>query len=246
MNPEQVINVEGNATIAGLRTTYGLRKTFANQLQDLFARIEELNRPTPMTEGEYLEFANIVKELNKFATDFQQQNPVYVALRASVARPERAQPTATLAKAEDPKRFKFCSKCDTYIAKKGWSKHKQTSKCLTIQNSKRIACGLTLTDRPEHFNKTTNHKFYQVGQILIADFARRKAKSEDWITNHIAEMDAVRLQSRTDEPPPPARKTRGRPKKQTPPPVLVLSVEFSDDEDEPVAQLLAKRIASTK
>ena len=233
MNPtEQPTNVEGNATIAGLRTTYGLRKTFANQLQDLFAKIEDLNRPTPMTEGEYLEFANIVKELNKYATDFQQQNPVYVALRASVARPERAKPTATLAKAEDPKRYRFCDKCDQFIAKKGWSKHSQTAKCLTIHTSKKIASNLTLTNEPDHFNKTTAHPFYKIGQILIADFAKQKTPRDDWITERIAKWDAVRLTPVAEEETRPTeiKKPRGRPKKQTPPPVLILNVEDSDDE----------------
>jgi hypothetical protein len=186
-------NIEGNATIAGLRTTYDLRKGFAEQLHELFGKIEDLNRPTPMTEGEYLEFANMVKELSKFSHTFQTSNPVYVALRASVARPERAKPTATIAKAEDTKNYKWCAKCDSFIAKKGWSKHTQTAKCATIHNSKRIASQLTLTKEPEHFNKTTAHPYYKVGQILVADFFNKKAKSEEWVATRLGEWDAVRL-----------------------------------------------------
>jgi len=196
MNPaEQPIqrNIEGNATISGFRTTYGMRKDFATQLAELFEKIEELNRPTPMTEGEYLEFANMLKELNKFATDFQQTNPVYIALRASVERPERAKPTATLAKSEDTKNFRFCHKCDQFIAKKGWSKHTKTAKCLTIHNSKKIASALTLTTQPERFKRTTSHPFYKIGQILIADFAKNKALSGDRLTQRLAEWDEFRL-----------------------------------------------------
>ena len=141
-------NIEGNATVAGLRTTYGMRKDFATQLADLFEKIGELNRPTPMNEGEYLVFADMLKELSGFATTFQQTNPVYIALRASVERPERAKPTATLAKSEDTKNFRFCSKCDQFIAKKGWSKHSKTTKCLTIHNSKKIASALSQTNQP--------------------------------------------------------------------------------------------------
>lgn len=195
MNPaEQPIhNIEGNATVAGMRTTYGMRKDFATQLAELFEKIEELNRPTPMTEGEYLEFANMLKEMNKFATTFQQTNPVYIALRASVERPERAKPTATLAKSEDTKNFRFCNKCDQFIAKKGWSKHIKTVKCLTIHNSKKIASALTLTTQPERFKRTTTHPFYKIGQILIADFAKNKALSGDRLTQRLAEWDIARL-----------------------------------------------------
>jgi len=47
------------ATIGGMKTSYESRKEFAGNLQEIFARLEDLNRSTPMTEGEFIVFSGL-------------------------------------------------------------------------------------------------------------------------------------------------------------------------------------------
>jgi hypothetical protein len=166
------------ATIGGMKTTYEARKAFADKLQTLFERIEALNRPTPMTEGEYLEFANLVKQLHDFGKDFQEDE-VFVQLIASAGRPARAEPAQVQDKSQDPNYY-FCKKCDNWIVKKGKAKHLRSDRCNTIHNSKMIASRLVVAEREKvgKFAKTTDHQFFKAGQVIQRDYLLRKAPAD--------------------------------------------------------------------
>jgi len=163
------------ATIGGSKTTYEARKAFADKLAMLFERIEALNRPTPMTEGEYLEFANLVKQLHDFGKDFKKDE-VYVQLVASANRPARAKPKPVQDKSQNPLYF-FCARCDNFNKKSGKAKHLRSERCNTIWNSKMIASRLTKTEREKvgKFAKSTNHPFFLAGQVIQRDYLLRKA-----------------------------------------------------------------------
>jgi len=179
------------ATIAGMKTTYEARKAFADKLATLFERIEALNRPTPMTEGEYLEFANLVKQLHDFGKDFQEDE-VFVQLIASAGRPARADPPQVQDKSQDPNYY-FCKKCDNWIVKKGKAKHLRSDRCNTIHNSKMIASRLTKTENEKigKFAKTTDHEFFKAGQVIQRDYLLRKAPAD--MAERIEEFHSFRL-----------------------------------------------------
>ena len=166
------------ATIAGMKTTYEARKAFADKLATLFERIEALNRPTPMTEGEYLEFATLVQQLHAFGQEFREDE-VFVQLIASAQRPARAEPPPVQDKSQDPN-FYFCKKCDNWIVKKGKAKHLRSARCNTIHNSKMIASRLTKTENEKigKFAKSTNHPFFLAGQVIQRDYLLRKAPAD--------------------------------------------------------------------
>jgi len=179
------------ATIGGMKTTYEARKAFADKLATLFERIEALNRPTPMTEGEYLEFATLVKQLHDFGKDFQEDE-VFVQLIASAGRPVRAETPQVQDKSQDPNYY-FCIKCDNWIVKKGKAKHLRSDRCNTIHNSKMIASRLVLTERVKinKFSKTTNHQFFKAGQVIQRDYLLRKAPAD--LAERIEEFHSFRL-----------------------------------------------------
>jgi hypothetical protein len=244
------------ATIGGMKTTYEARKAFADKLATLFERIEALNRPTPMTEGEYLEFATIVKQLHDFGKDFQKDE-VFVQLIASAQRPARAEPQPVQDKSQDPNHY-FCKKCDNWIKKKGKAKHLRSARCNTIHNSKMIASRLVVAEREKvgKFAKTTDHQFFKAGQVIQRDYLLRKAPAD--LEARIEEFHSFRLpvpvMSQEDtnelmaeifgadeeEPQnvvlciePKKKRGGGRPKgaKNKPKPALVIQEE-SEDEDE--------------
>jgi len=188
---------EGTATIGGMRTAYDERSAFVDKLQELFAKIDDLNRPTPMNEGEYLDFANLIKDLNKFAELFKKSDPIYIRLVASARRGERKATQSVIAKADD-KTFKWCERCDTHIKKKGWAKHRRSERCLQIFNSKKLAVNITNVEKDKvgRFAKTPIHPFYLVGQSLVSLFGKQKAKDADRM---VAEWDAVRLPIQTQQ-----------------------------------------------
>jgi hypothetical protein len=189
--------VEGTATIGGMRTAYAERSEFVERLQDLFAKIDDLNRPTPMNEGEYLEFANLIKDLNKFADLFKKNDPVYIRLVASARRGERKATQSVIVKAED-NTFKLCERCDTHIKKKGWAKHRRSDRCLQIYNSKKLAVNITNVEKEKigRFAKTSIHPFYLIGQSLVLLFSKQKAKDAAQMNT---EWDAVRLPEQTQQ-----------------------------------------------
>jgi hypothetical protein len=188
---------EGTATVGGMRTAYDERTAFVEKLQELFAKIDDLNRPTPMNEGEYLEFADLIKDLNQFATLFKKNDPIFVRLVASTRRGERKACKSVIAKTED-KTFKWCERCDTHIKKKGWAKHRRSERCLQIFNSKKLAVNITNVERHKvgRFAKTPIHPFYLIGQSLVSLFGRQKALDP---YRMVPEWDAVRLPIQTQQ-----------------------------------------------
>jgi len=190
---------EGTATVGGMRTAYDERSAFVGKLQELFAKIDELNRPTPMNEGEYLEFANLIKDLNQFATLFKKNDPIYVRLVASARRGERRATQSVISKAED-KEYKWCERCDTHIKKKGWAKHRRSERCLQIYNSKKLAVNITNVEKQKigRFAKTPIHPFYLIGQSLVSQFSKQKEANAE---TRNAEWDAVRLPIQTQQIP---------------------------------------------
>ena len=189
--------IEGTATVGGMRTAYDERSAFVEKLQELFTKIDDLNRPTPMNEGEYLDFSNLIKDLNKFADLFKKSDPIYIRLVASAMRGERKEQKSVVDKAED-KTFKLCEMCDTHIKKKGWAKHRRSDKCLQIYNSKKLGANITNVEKDKVglFAKTPIHPFYLVGQSLVSHFGKQKARDVDRI---VPEWDAVRLPEQTQQ-----------------------------------------------
>jgi len=196
MNAEME-TAEGTATVGGMRTAYDERSAFVEKLQELFAKIDDLNRPTPMNEGEYLEFADLIKDLNQFANLFKKNDPIYIRLVASTMRCERKEQKSVVAKAED-NTFKLCERCDTHIKKKGWSKHRRSKRCLQIFNSKKLAVNITNVEKHKvgRFAKTPIHPFYLIGQSLVSHFCKQKARDADRV---VPEWDAVRLPIQTQQ-----------------------------------------------
>jgi hypothetical protein len=188
---------EGTATVGGMRTAYDERTAFVEKLQEIFSKIDDLNRPTPMNEGEFLEFANLIKDLHNFAELFKKNDPIFVRLVASARRGERKASQSVIAKADD-KTFKWCERCDTHIKKKGWAKHRRSERCLQIFNSKKLAVNITNVEKDKvgRFAKTPIHPFYLVGQSLVSLFGKQKARDADRM---VAEWDAVRLPIQTQQ-----------------------------------------------
>ena len=149
--------------IAGIQTSYDERLMFANKLQELFEKIEELNRPTPMNENEFLIFANILKDLNSLSTNFKQNTTVVQVLRTATRQP-RPVPPPIENLASNPNYF-FCERCDTHQQKKHKARHQRSARCVTTCNTKSIAGRLSKIDN--------NHPFYEVGQILMRHFRNR-------------------------------------------------------------------------
>lgn len=168
------------ATISGMKTTYDTRKEFTQNLQTLFEKIEDLNRPAPMTEGEYLEFANLIKELHGFAGAFTTDNPVWNSLVESVGRPARQAPVLCADKA-DNKLWLFCDRCNVFGKRKNKAKHLRSEKCMNIFNSIKMATQITKMDKHNinKFAKTTNHPFYKIGSILQRDFLIKRTYNEE-------------------------------------------------------------------
>ena len=179
------------ATIGGMRTAYDERSVFVEKLQELFAKIDDLNRPMPM-----MEFADLIKDLNQFANLFKN-DPIYIRLVASAMRGERKEQKSVVAKAED-NTFKFCEKCDTHIKKKGWAKHRRSKRCLQIFNSKKLAVNITNMEKEKvgRFAKTPIHAFYLIGQSLVSQFSKQKERNAEQMN---AEWDAVRLPEQTQQ-----------------------------------------------
>jgi len=188
---------EGITTVGGMRTAYDERSAFVEKLQELFAKIDDLNRPTPMNEGEYLEFANLIKDINKFAELFKKNDPIFVRLVASTRRSERKATQSVVEKAED-NTFKLCERCDTHIKRKGWAKHRRSERCLQIFNSKKLAVNITNIKKHKvgRFAKTAIHPFYLIGQSLVLLFGKQKARDADRM---VPEWDAVRLPVQTQQ-----------------------------------------------
>jgi hypothetical protein len=191
------MSTEGTATIGGMRTAYHERSMFVENLQELFAKIEDLTRPTPMNEGEYVEFANLIKDLTNFSTLFKKNDPIYIRLVASAMRGDRKEQKSVVDKAED-NTFKWCERCDNHIKKKGWAKHCRSDRCLQIYNSKKLAANITNVEKDKlgRFAKTPIHSFYHIGQTLVSQFCKQKARDVDRM---VLEWDAVRLPEQTQQ-----------------------------------------------
>ena len=179
------------ATIGGMRTAYDERSAFVEKLQELFTKIDDLNRPMSMNE-----FANLIKELSNFSTHFKN-DPIYIRLVASAMRGERKEQKSVVAKAED-KTFKCCERCDTHIKKKGWAKHRRSDRCLQIYNSKKIAVNITNMEKEKvgRFARTSIHPFYLIGQSLVSQFSKQNQANAERMN---AEWDAVRLPEQTQQ-----------------------------------------------
>jgi hypothetical protein len=235
--------------IAGLRTTYSERERFTKSLQDLFAKIEELNRPAPMTEGEYLEFANLIKGLSEFAKSFTHKengNPVYIALVAATARPERARPPTREEKLKDDKKFRVCPKCDGVFGKNNWYKHKFSNKCADIFQQKTMAARLTKIEaqKANRFDKTAEHEYFSYALVVNDCLRRQKCKTENTIEElHSYRIGEANYNPHLAEPEPQpepvvppsqegVKRGGGRPKGAKNKPKAKLVVIESDSEDE--------------
>ena len=183
---------EGTATIGGMRTAYDERSVFVQKLQELFAKIDDLNSSLSMNE-----FANLIKDLTNFSTDFKKNDPIYIRLVASAMRGERKEQKSVVDKAED-KEYKLCERCDTHIKKKGWAKHRRSDRCIQIYNSKKLAVNITNVEKQKigRFAKTPIHPFYIIGQSLVSQFSKHKARDANRM---VLEWEAVRLPIQTQQ-----------------------------------------------
>jgi hypothetical protein len=112
-------------------------------------------------------------------------------------RGERKEQKCVVDKAED-KEYKLCERCDNHIKKKGWAKHRRSDRCIQIYNSKKLAVNITNVEKDNVglFAKTPIHPFYIIGQSLVSQFCKHKARDANRM---VLEWEAVRLPIQTQQ-----------------------------------------------
>ena len=169
------------------------QKDFTSKLTRLFSMIDDLQRDSPMNDGEYLEFAKLVKELNAFRVGLIQHT-VFIDMVERATRPPR-QRQAVANKDCDPN-YWFCDRCDNHILKKHKARHLKSDRCQQIYNSKCISAKATHTAKQVNgvFAKDPKHIFHRLGAVIQRDFLLHDKPA------NLAEMKEEMDLYRSDQP----------------------------------------------
>jgi hypothetical protein len=138
---------------------------FNKIIVSLMDKIDEVS--SKLNTGEYVEMANMMKELNAMSVfkEIQviQQNilttPHYQRLRETITNPKK-KPKEIADKMND-KHYKFCDRCDTMVCRDGFKKHQDRPICKKIWTSKIMS---------KNTKKIATDKLHKLGQILTPNF----------------------------------------------------------------------------
>jgi hypothetical protein len=114
-------------------------------------------------DGNYLEMANILKELHDIKTLQEQvvQTPEYRRIVARTRNPRKE--SKTKAEKMDSDDYDFCRGCDNWLAKTYMSTHRNTMLCGRVSTTKSVT----------HVTKRKNTVVHKCGQI-VAPIYRKK------------------------------------------------------------------------
>jgi hypothetical protein len=140
------------------------RNDFNAKLVALMTKIDDVAEQ--LNSGDYVEMTNIVMAIN----DLKQNHyvvaitPHYQRVVASVENPRKK--PATLLEKRDSDKHRFCERCDTWVTKSYYNKHRENNICVRIGTTKLI------TRKTERIFTW----FHELGQILNPNFRKYKSK----------------------------------------------------------------------
>jgi hypothetical protein len=140
------------------------RNDFNNKLVALMTKIDEVAEK--LGTGDYVEMANIAMAINELKQNHFAVaiTPHYQRVVVSVENPRKK--PATLLEKRDSKDHRFCKRCDNWVKKTYYKKHRENNICVRIGTSKLMT---RKTERIETW-------FHEVGQIINPNFRKYKSK----------------------------------------------------------------------
>jgi len=120
-----------------------------------------------LNTGEYLEMANMMKDLNALSVfkEIQviqqniQQTPHYQRLHQTVTNPKKK--SKEIADKMNDKHYKFCDRCDTLVCRDGFKKHQDRPICKKIWTSKLVS---------KNTKKISSEKLHKLAQVITPNF----------------------------------------------------------------------------
>ena len=118
-------------------TEYQSKRSLVAAIEGIFERIEILSSDARINEGEYLQFAELVKDMYNFRSAVRT-NTVYVEIARQSQRREPTAPRSMREKLDDPRHCIACVRCDNLVGKGYYAsgEHFRTSVCITKFQSK--------------------------------------------------------------------------------------------------------------
>lgn len=113
-------------------TEYQSKRSLVAAIEGIFERIEILSADERINEGEYLQFAELVKDMYNFRS-IVRTNTVYVEIARQSQRREPTAPRSMREKLEDPRHCVACVRCDNLVGKAYYAsgEHFRTATCIT-------------------------------------------------------------------------------------------------------------------
>jgi hypothetical protein len=141
------------------------KEDFNKIIVSLMDKIDEVS--SKLNTGEYLEMANMMKDLNAMSVfkEIQviqqniQQTPHYQRLRETLSNPKKR--SKEMADKMDNKQYKFCDRCDTTVCRDGFRKHQERAICKKIWTSKLVS---------KNTKKISSERLHKLAQVLTPNF----------------------------------------------------------------------------
>jgi hypothetical protein len=139
------------------------RNDFNAKLVALMEKIEDIAEK--IGTGDYVEMANMLKDFNDLKQTHQvvAMTPHYQRVEALVGNPRKK--PATLLEKRDSNQYQFCERCDSYVKKTYYKKHRESTICVSVGTTKII------TRKTERIFTS----FHELGQILNLNFRKYKS-----------------------------------------------------------------------
>ena len=140
------------------------RNDFNAKLVALMEKIEDIAEK--IGTGDYVVMANMLKDFNDLKQTHQlvATTPHYQRVEALVGNPRKK--PATLLEKRDSDDYQFCERCDSYVKKTYYKKHRESNICVRVGTTKII------TRKTERIFTS----FHELGQIINLNFRRYKSK----------------------------------------------------------------------
>lgn len=140
------------------------RNDFNAKLVALMEKIEDIAEK--IGTGDYVVMANMLKDFNDLKQTHQlvATTPHYQRVEALVGNPRKK--PATLLEKRDSNQYQFCERCDSYVKKTYYKKHRESNICVRVGTTKII------TRKTERIFTS----FHELGQILNLNFRKYKSK----------------------------------------------------------------------
>lgn len=139
------------------------RNDFNAKLVALMEKIEDIAEK--IGTGDYVVMANMLKDFNDLKQTHQvvAMTPHYQRVEALVGNPRKK--PATLLEKRDSNQYQFCERCDSYVKKTYYKKHRESNICVRVGTTKII------TRKTERIFTS----FHELGQIINLNFRRYKS-----------------------------------------------------------------------